>query len=99
MRSTVSPGASVLPPEAGSSFRAELCGGEPTAALDPGFSVLVVLDGAGTLGHERGRPLPVSAGQTVLIPYAAGHTELSGPVSALRCRPPAPGPPAPGPAG
>ncbi|MFS7878700.1 MULTISPECIES: class I mannose-6-phosphate isomerase [Streptomyces violaceusniger group] len=87
----VASGASVLPPEAGSSFRAELCRGEPTAALDPGFSVLVVLDGAGTLGHERGRPLAVSAGQTVLIPYAAGRTELSGPVSALRCRPPAPG--------
>jgi len=82
---------SVLPPDADPYFRAEMCRGEPVATLDAGFSVLVCLTGAGTLTCASGPPLDVAEGQTVLLPYAAGPIRLSGPVTALRCRPPAPG--------
>ena len=61
-------------------FRAERIG---AGSLEPGFSVLVVLDGRGRLGE-----LELARGDTVLLPYAAGPTELSGDVVAVRCRPP-----------
>ncbi|MFF7653990.1 hypothetical protein ACFZCY_29870 [Streptomyces sp. NPDC007983] len=53
--------------------------------------MLVCLTGAGTLTCGSGPSLDVAEGQTVLLPYAAGPARLSGPVTALRCRPPAPG--------
>ena len=73
--------APALPPEAAPFFRAERVGGGDT--LDPGFSVLIGLDGAGELDG-----LPVHKGSAVLIPYAAGPLALDGDVAALRCRPP-----------
>ncbi|HEX5616801.1 MAG TPA: class I mannose-6-phosphate isomerase [Solirubrobacteraceae bacterium] len=71
-----------LPPEADPYFRAERISGDVT--LDAGFSVLVVLDGEGTLDD-----LALRRGMAVLIPYGAGETRVQG-VDALRCRPPAP---------
>jgi mannose-6-phosphate isomerase len=71
-----------LPPAADPYFRAERITGDTT--LDAGFSILVVLDGAGTLGE-----IELQRGTAVLIPYGAGETDLTG-VEALRCRPPAP---------
>jgi mannose-6-phosphate isomerase len=76
-----------LPGAANAYFRAERIGGG--AALDPGFSILVGLDGSGTLGTEGG-DVPLGRGSAVLVPYAAGAGELHGDVTALRCRPPAP---------
>jgi mannose-6-phosphate isomerase len=71
-----------LPPEADPYFRAErVSDGD---RLDPGFSILVVLDGEGALDD-----LELRRGMAVLIPYGAGETHLEG-VAALRCRPPAP---------
>jgi mannose-6-phosphate isomerase len=95
-RSTVAPAAlagerladrpgvtSLMPAEADAFFRAEQIvpgpNGEP---LDPGFCVLVVCDGVGTLGD-----IPVAAGQTWAVPHAAGRLTLTGDVVALRCRP------------
>jgi mannose-6-phosphate isomerase len=76
-------GRSLLPAAAGPWFRAErVRGGDE---LDPGFSILVVLEGAGDLdGVELGR------GTALLVPHAAGPLTVSGDVTAIRCRPPAP---------
>jgi mannose-6-phosphate isomerase len=70
-----------LPPAAAPFFRAERVRGGDT--LDPGFSVLLGLQGTGELDG-----LPVHGGSAVLIPHAAGALALSGDVTALRCRPP-----------
>jgi mannose-6-phosphate isomerase len=70
-----------LPPAAAPFFRAERVTGGDT--LDPGFSVLLGLQGAGALDD-----LPIHAGSAVLIPHAAGALTLAGDVEALRCRPP-----------
>jgi mannose-6-phosphate isomerase len=71
-----------LPGEADPYFRAERISGD--AALDAGFSILVVLDGNGALGE-----IVLRRGTAVLIPYGAGETRVEG-VEAIRCRPPAP---------
>ena len=77
------PGGGLLPREADPYFRAErVRGGDE---LTPSFAVLLVTEGEGALDD-----LPLSRGATVLIPYAAGTTTLSGDVEALRCLPPSP---------
>jgi mannose-6-phosphate isomerase len=70
-----------LPEAAAPYFRAERV--QQGDTLDPGFSVLLGLDGAGELDG-----LPVRAGSAVLIPHAAGELSLTGDIEALRCRPP-----------
>lgn len=57
--------------------------------LDPGFAVLVVLDGNGTLHTDGGGPLPLHRGDTVAVPHAAGPARLDGGAVLVRCRPPA----------
>jgi mannose-6-phosphate isomerase len=76
-------GARLLPEAADPYFRAERVAGGDT--LDPGFSVLVVDSGTGDLAG-----LPVSRGDVVLLPWAAGPAALTGDAGAIRCRPPAP---------
>jgi mannose-6-phosphate isomerase len=77
-------GARLLPVAADPYFRAErLVGGD---SLDPGFSVLVGLDGDGTLATDAGE-MPIGRGSAVLVPYASGAAELRGDVVALRSRP------------
>lgn len=66
-----------------SFFRVQRVG---SGALEPGFSVLVVLEGRGRLG-----PLELARGDTVLLPYAAGAVELEGELDAVRCLPTAGG--------
>jgi mannose-6-phosphate isomerase len=75
-----------LPADADPYFRAERVSGG--AALDPGFSILVGLDGSGTLATAGGE-VPFARGTAVLVPHAAGTGELRGDVSGIRCRPPA----------
>ena len=58
--------------------------GHHISALDPGFSILVVLGGRGQLGD-----LELARGDTVLLPYAAGAVQLAGDLDLIRCRPPA----------
>jgi len=69
-----------LPPEAAPFFRADRVQGGDT--LDQGFSILVGLDGHGSLGG-----LPFGRGSAVLVPHAAGEIRLDGDVEALRARP------------
>ena len=78
----------MFPADADGFFRAERieCRGE--VALDPGYCVVVVLDGEGELSW-RGGSAPLTAGTTVLIPFAAGECVVRGEVTFVRCRPPA----------
>lgn len=82
------PVSSALPAEADEFFRAEVLRGDAgPATCDAGFSVLVVVEGAGRLTTERGDDLEVRSGDTVLTPYSCGSLTLTGPVTAIRCRP------------
>ena len=75
-------GRSLLPPSADPWFRAEpVRGGD---SLDAGFSILVGLAGAGSVGDE-----PFGRGDALLVPHAAGPLTVSGDVEGIRCRPPA----------
>lgn len=78
--------AARLLPEAADEFFAarRLHGGD---RVERGFSVLVVVAGAGRLIGEHDE-LPVRRGDTLLVPYAAGPLLLDGRVEALRfCAP------------
>ncbi len=97
---------SALPAAADEFFTAEVLapgeGGSVTASA--GFSVLVVVDGAGTLTTDDGSR-PLEAGTTMLVPHASGPVTVDGRVTVIRCRPPqgsagqeAPPGPTPGPA-
>jgi mannose-6-phosphate isomerase len=61
-----------------------------TLSLDPSFAVLVILDGEGTLRTEHGGEYALAKGDTYVVPFDAGQTELSGTATVIRCRPPAP---------
>lgn len=81
--------ASVLPEEAGEYFRLERHRlGE--VSLDAGYSVLVVTSGSGVVASPSSRwdPVELAAGDTVLVPHAAGDLLASGQATLLRCRPP-----------
>ncbi|MCW2884091.1 MAG: hypothetical protein JWL58_953 [Streptosporangiaceae bacterium] len=85
----IRPGIDRLFPEvADAFFAAERIRPAPAAALDPAFSIVVVVTGAGVLDTEHGDTIDVRRGQTILIPYAAGHCTLRGDLMAIRCRPP-----------
>ena len=70
-------------------FRAERTDISGSATLEPGFSILVVLSGTGTLSAAHGISA-LAAGDTVLVPYSAGELQISGDLSLVRCRPPKP---------
>jgi mannose-6-phosphate isomerase len=82
------PVSRLLPPAADPFFRAERLAPAPIAALERGFAIVVVTEGAGALLAEGGEPLPVRRGDTVLVPWDAGHCHLEGDVEAIACRPP-----------
>lgn len=78
-------GDSLFPAAADPFFRAErVRGGQER---EPGFSVLVVLSGEGTL-DTAGSSLPLHRGMTVLTAHADGPLTLTGDLDAIRCRPP-----------
>jgi mannose-6-phosphate isomerase len=84
----VRPGARpVVPAAAERFFRAEWLRPAPSVALAAGYSVLVVVSGAGQLDTDGGA-LGLVQGNTVLLPHAAGAGELTGAVEAVRCLPP-----------
>jgi mannose-6-phosphate isomerase len=84
------PGArSAVPADAETFFRAEWIHPDPDVELEPAFSILDAVDGAGRLESEAGS-LDLAAGETVLVAHAAGAAELSGGVTAIRCLPPRP---------
>ncbi len=79
-----------LPVDADPYFRAQALRPDPELHLEPAFSILVVLSGAGTLETERDGGLELHRGHTILLPYAAGEARLSGELTAVRCLPPEP---------
>jgi mannose-6-phosphate isomerase len=85
------PGArGVVPPEAQPFFRVEWLRPDGTVLLEPSWAILVAIDGKGLLATEDGE-LELTRGDTVLVPYGAGASELTGAVEAIRCLPPRPG--------
>jgi mannose-6-phosphate isomerase len=87
------PVARLLPPAADRFFRAERLAPRSCAPaeLAPGFAILVLTDGAGSLRPEHGEPLDLRRGDTVLVPWDAGAFALEGELVAIACRPPADG--------
>jgi mannose-6-phosphate isomerase len=81
------PGA-VLAAESARFFRLDLIDVPSRALLEPGFGVLIVLEGTVTLRVSSG-DVSAAAGSTVLIPAAAGSVALLGQGRALLARPPA----------
>jgi mannose-6-phosphate isomerase len=79
---------SLLPHDASAFFRAERLHPHPAVSLEPAFAILVVVDGDGQLVCEDGETLRLSRGETALVTYAAGSTELTGALDAIRCLPP-----------
>ncbi|WP_041842325.1 class I mannose-6-phosphate isomerase [Actinoplanes friuliensis] len=74
---------SLLPAAADEFFHAQQIVGEAT--LDARFAVLIVDRGAGTLTGPG--VTEITAGQTLVVSYAAGPLTLAGDVSVLRCFP------------
>lgn len=78
---------SALVPAAEAYFRIERLLPGSRSEVAPGFAVLVVLDGAGSLIGETGTT-PLTPGTVLLLPHAAGELTLTGTVHAIVCRPP-----------
>ncbi len=79
----------LFPEDADPFFRAErIRPGDAGVGLAPGFAILVVIEGSGRLETKDGDMLALQAGSATLIPHGAGETTLSGPLVAVRCRPP-----------
>jgi mannose-6-phosphate isomerase len=75
--------AELLPPAASPFFTAQRVAPAGGAArLEQGFAVVVVTDGAGTIGD-----LAVERGAAVLVPHAAGAVTVEGELTAIVSRP------------
>jgi mannose-6-phosphate isomerase len=81
----------LMPLLADGFFRADLLAPLSGQAIEvaAGFGVSVVLEGAGRL-VAAGRSLPISTGDVLAIPYAAGDWQIAGEVTAALCRPSTP---------
>jgi mannose-6-phosphate isomerase len=76
--------AELLPAMASSFFTAQRVAPAGGALqVEPGFAVIVVTDGSGTIGE-----LDVERGAAVLVPHAAGAVTAEGELTAIVCRPP-----------
>lgn len=82
------PRVDLLVPGSAPFFRADRLRPSPTLGLDASFTVLVVLDGQGTLRTEHGGEVELARGDTYVVPYGAGEAEMSGETTVIRCRPP-----------
>ena len=81
----------LLPPEADEFFRLERVRIDGAAELDPGFAVVVVLDGeVDATGEHDSASTPLRRGSTALLPHGAGAVRVEGAGELLVCRPPAP---------
>lgn len=78
-----------LAPGSEQYFRVERHEVTGTTVLDAGFSVIVVLEGAGSFTAADGLESSLQRGDTVLVPHASGKLTVIGDVTLLRCRPPA----------
>jgi mannose-6-phosphate isomerase len=77
----------LFPADADPFFAAERLHVSGSRELEPGFSVVVVLDGTGSLETATGS-LPLRRGSTVLTAHGDGPLGLSGELDVIRCRPP-----------
>jgi mannose-6-phosphate isomerase len=80
--------ARLLPTAADPYFRAERL--RDGAELPAGFAVVVTIAGSGSLSTEHGGALPLTRGDTVAIPHAAGAARVDGDVELICCLPPDP---------
>jgi mannose-6-phosphate isomerase len=78
--------SSLLPESALSFFQAEEVMVETSCRLSAGYSILIVLEGAGVLETAASRT-ELARGSTILIPYSAGPTTVRGRLRAVRCLP------------
>ncbi|GAA2791945.1 class I mannose-6-phosphate isomerase [Crossiella cryophila] len=69
-------------------FRADRVHTESPVEFDPGFAVLVALEGSGGLSTQTGGSLELVRGNTVVLPHAAGSCRVDGDLVLVRCRPP-----------
>ncbi|MGT2426478.1 class I mannose-6-phosphate isomerase [Amnibacterium kyonggiense] len=76
-----------FPATADPFFRAEVLDVRGARALEPGFAVLVVLDGAGRLVTDA-TSTPLPRGTTGVVPHAAGAARLEGDLRVVRAQPP-----------
>jgi mannose-6-phosphate isomerase len=80
-----------LPPDAAPYFRADhLDAAAGPVDVPAGFAVLVVLGGEGDLAAEEAAPLALRRGDIALVPWAAGSWSVTGEVTGVLSRPPAP---------
>ncbi|MEV4315742.1 class I mannose-6-phosphate isomerase [Actinocrispum sp. NPDC049592] len=79
------PVTDLLGKDAAAFFRAQRVRGG--AELEPSFSIVVALEGSGSLKSESGQ-FPLHKGDTYVLPYAAGPATVDGDVTAIRCLPP-----------
>jgi mannose-6-phosphate isomerase len=77
----------LLPPSATPFFQAEEIVVDGSHVVEPAYSILIVLDGVGTL-QTAGSSIDIARGSTVLVPYSAGTTTMRGQLRAIRCLPP-----------
>ena len=87
-RPSTGPVTALFPPAADRYFRADRIQVDGRVELDPEYSVLVVLAGAGRLATTSGAELALQPGTIALVPYAAGAGTLTGTATVVRCRPP-----------
>lgn len=81
---------SILPAAADGYFRAHhIRPGNAEATFEAGFGVLVVLAGSGAV-RGSDSTVAVAEGDVAVLPYAAGDIMVSGDMTAVLCRPPAP---------
>lgn len=76
---------SLLPSAADAYFRVDLLPEE--GSVEPGFSVVLVLDGSGEISTEHGAGVRVTRGDAVVVPWAAGGWRAPG-ADVVVCRPP-----------
>jgi mannose-6-phosphate isomerase len=57
--------------------------------IDPGFAILLILEGAGSVSFEQSSPLTISRGDALVIPWQSGSWTLHG-CRGIVCRPPLP---------
>lgn len=67
-------------------FRADYLTGK-NSRIDAGFSIILLLDGAGSIAFENGPGMEVSKGDAVVIPHSFGNWVLNG-ASGIVARPP-----------
>lgn len=77
----------LLPAAADPFFAAALLRPAPSLELSPGFAIVVVTDGSGSLRWEEGE-LDLARGATALVPHGAGPVTFTGELTAIAAFPP-----------